>query len=65
MEDSSDDDDDEQQQNAKTTEDKEKELTEWENPSYLVKDLDTGELPRRGDRPTVYARHAGLGGGET
>ncbi|EGZ12360.1 hypothetical protein PHYSODRAFT_361523 [Phytophthora sojae] len=46
VEDSSDDDDDEQQQNAKTTEDKEKELTEWENPSYLVKDLDTGESYR-------------------
>ena len=26
--------------------DKEKELTEWENPSYLVKDLDTGESYR-------------------
>ncbi|KAG6964994.1 hypothetical protein JG688_00007436 [Phytophthora aleatoria] len=30
----------------KTTEEKEKEFTEWENPSYLVKDLDTGESYR-------------------
>ncbi|KAG7383061.1 hypothetical protein PHYPSEUDO_004045 [Phytophthora pseudosyringae] len=30
----------------KTVEEKEKELTEWENPSYLVKDLDTGESYR-------------------
>ncbi|KAK1930724.1 hypothetical protein P3T76_013681 [Phytophthora citrophthora] len=45
IEDSSSDEEDGNNQ-EKTTAEKEKELTEWENPSYLVKDLDTGESYR-------------------
>ncbi|GMF44175.1 unnamed protein product [Phytophthora fragariaefolia] len=44
LEDSSSSDGDEQ--GAKSAEQREKELAEWENPSYLVKDLDTGESYR-------------------
>ncbi|POM62423.1 AGC protein Kinase [Phytophthora palmivora] len=35
-----------EENHEKTSEEREKELMEWENPSYLVKDLDTGESYR-------------------
>ncbi|ETM03470.1 AGC protein kinase [Phytophthora nicotianae] len=46
VENSSSDEDENTIKDEKTPEEKEKELTEWENPSYLVKDLDTGESYR-------------------
>lgn len=46
VEDSSSDEGEGTVKNEITTEEKEKSLSEWENPSYLVKDLDTGESYR-------------------
>lgn len=47
VEDSSDDEEEKNKEQLEIkSQEKEKELTEWENPSYLVKDLDTGESYR-------------------